>query len=67
MTSQGMYSIVVGGSWNKVFVLYSGSVAQKAAGSKEIKCRLDPSNTAAVNKRASRAKCIKAAKDELLS
>ena len=21
MTSQGMYSIVVGGSWNKVFVL----------------------------------------------
>ena len=23
MTSQGMYSIVVGGSWNKVFVLYT--------------------------------------------
>jgi hypothetical protein len=22
MTSQGMYSIVEGGSWNKVFVLY---------------------------------------------
>ena len=22
MTSQGMYSIVVGGGWNKVFVLY---------------------------------------------
>jgi hypothetical protein len=36
MTAQGMYSIVIGESWNKVFVLYSGSVAQKA-GSKEIK------------------------------
>jgi len=29
MTSQGMYSIVVGGSWNKVFVLY-GTVQQQS-------------------------------------
>ena len=32
MTSQGMYSIVVGGSWNKVFVLYGSVLLYTGAG-----------------------------------
>ena len=31
MTSEGMYSIVIGGSWNKVLVLYTPATAAHSA------------------------------------